>query len=254
MEYACNDPGISLFLLVDDSSRFARRRAVAVAVKELLARHGVQVVTVSEPWADPRTAIGVWMEGFKEIKAEAVSLEIRYHVMKCMTQNAAQRDPETGWCYKNGGRAPIGYRNVRVPKGRSRKGKDVVKLLWEVDEEWAPVVRRIALETWARGGLSFKQIRDKLNGEGLVNPAGQPWHISTIREICYRALDGQYNGIYYWNRTARKVKVVGQKWNRPEEWVVVENAHPAIISPEEWQALREQTADRRGSRPDAKAN
>lgn len=96
---------------MDEKSRFARNRYTRVVNEEKLRRAGVKLVGVNEPEYDPKSIHGVWMDGISITKNEAYSVEIAYHVMKGMTQNADQQDPETGYCYKNGGMAPDGYKS-----------------------------------------------------------------------------------------------------------------------------------------------
>lgn len=241
LEQAKADPRISFFL-VDEKSRFARRKYLRVVWQEELRRHGVQVVGVSEPQYDRNSIHGIWLEGISETKDEARGIETAYHTTKGMMRNAATRDPETGYCFKNGGTAPDGYVNKRVVRGKDHRGKDIVKLLWEINEERAQVIRYIVLELWKDRRLSYTEIRDHLNSEGLklngstapiLNSKGMPWGKTTVRETCMKALEGAYSGIYYWNRTGRDLRGTGQKWKDTEEWVTVENAHPPIISLDE---------------------
>ncbi len=247
VEFAKNNPGVSYFL-VDEKSRLARRKYLRVVWQEELRRCGVQVVGVSEPVYDRNTIHGIWMEGISETKDEARSIEIAYHTAKGMTRNAETRDPETGHCYKNGGVAPDGYRNKRVIRGKDSRGKDIVKLLWEADPDRAMVVKHMILDLWMQRRLSYAEIRDRLNGVtksadetfpvSTLNRKGKPWSKTTIREICIRGLEGVYSGYYYWNRTGRDLRGTGQKWKDASDWVVVENAHPAIISREELKGLQ----------------
>ncbi len=246
IEYAVNNQ--VGFFLVDEKSRFARNRYTRVVNEEKLRRAGVKLVGVSEPDYDPRSIHGVWMDGISITKNEAYSVEIAYHVMKGMSANAAQRDPETGWCFKNGGIAPDGYKNKRVVRGKDKRGKDITKLLWDIDEERAPIIRHIVLDCWKDRGMSYSAIVDHLNSPNTVkfdggcapilSSRGRLWSKTTIREICMRALEGAYTGVYYWNRTGRDLRGTGQKWKDPSEWEVVENAHPAIITVEELEELR----------------
>ncbi len=240
LEFAKNNERVSLFL-VDEKSRFARRKYLRVVWQEELRRHGVTVIGVSEPLYDRNSIHGIWLEGISETKDEARSIETAYHTVKGMTRNAGTRDPETGYCYKNGGIAPDGYINKRVIRGKDSRGKDIVKLLWEIDEERAWIIRHIVLDLWLRQKMPLKQIRDHLNGKGgkYLNRYGKPWSVTTIREICMRALEGVYSGLYYWNRTGRDLRGTGQKWKDSDDWVVIENAHPSIITPDEWKELKE---------------
>ena len=210
-----------------------------------MARRAAQawltVIGVSEPQYDRNTIHGIWLEGISETKDEARSIETAYHTTKGMMRNAATRDPETGYCYKNGGIAPDGYINKRVIRGKDSRGKDIVKLLWEIDENRARLIRYMVLDLWYQKKMSYKEIRDHLNSKGAEyqNRKGKPWSVTTIREICMRALEGVYSGYYYWNRTGRDLRGTGQKWKDADEWVVIENAHPAIITLDEWQELKE---------------
>jgi hypothetical protein len=123
-----------------------------------------------------------------------------------MARNAATRDPETGFCYKNGGIAPLGYDNQRVTRGKDARGKDNIKLLWAINEEHAALVRYIILTFWVDKRMSYQEIRDHLNSYGpkydgitdpIPNTNGGPWSKTTIREICFRGLEGVYTGYYF---------------------------------------------------------
>ena len=246
LKFAKEPPQVSLFL-VDEKSRFARRKYLRVTWQEELRRSGVRVVGVSEPDYDRNSIHGIWLEGISETKDEARSIETAYHTTKGMARNAATRDPETGFCYKNGGIAPLGYDNQRVTRGKDARGKDNIKLLWAINEERAALVRYIILTLWVDKRMSYQEIRDHLNSigpkyDGILEPIpsikGGPWSKTTIREICIRGLEGAYSGYYYWNRTGRDLRGTGQKWKDPDNWTIVENAHPAIITTEEWERIK----------------
>lgn len=246
IEYALNDKRISL-CLVDEKGRFARSKYTRVVYEEKLRLGGVKLVGVSEPEYDRKTIHGVWMDGITMIKNEAISVEIAYHVMKGMGENAELRDPVTNWCFKNGGTAPDGYKNNRIVRGKDTRGKDIIKLIWEVNEERKNVIRYIVLALWLSRGMSWNAMRDHLNSdepkwdsrhERVLSTKGSAWAGTSIREICIRALEGVYSGIYYWNRTGRDLRGTGQKWKDEDNWKVVENAHPAIITLEEWEELK----------------
>jgi hypothetical protein len=246
IEFAKTNDKVTCFL-VDEKSRFARRKYLRVVWQEDLRKNGVQVVGVSEPQYDRNSIHGIWLEGISETKDEARSIETAYHTTKGMMRNAATRDPETGYCYKNGGIAPDGYRNQRVVRGKDSRGKDIIKLLWVVDEGRAETIRYIVLDLWLKQRMSYASIRDNLNSnnlkynglsEPILNSKNRPWSTTTIREICMRALEGGYSGIYYWNRTGRNLRGTGAKWKDKEDWIAIENAHPEIISLNEWEKLK----------------
>ncbi len=136
LRQAKEDPRVSL-ILVHESTRFVRRRAKAVIVKSELAQYGVKVIPVLNPY-DSSTIAGFWMESIDETRAEAESMSTSMHTLEKMKGSIGQRDPETGWCFKNGGLAPAGYKNVRVVRVIDHRGRDIVRLLWEIDDEWGP--------------------------------------------------------------------------------------------------------------------
>lgn len=226
---AKEDPRVSL-ILVHESSRFMRRRAKAVLVKAELAQYGVKVVPVLTPY-DSSTIAGFWMESIDETRAEAESMATSMHTLEKMKGSIAQRDPETGWCYKNGGRAPAGYKNVRVVRGIDHRGREIVRLLWEIDEEWGPRAQFIVRELKLKQNLSYDKIRDYCNQQGWLSPEGRPITTSFIREFFRKDRLLQLAGYAFWNREDRKTR--GRRFKPEEEWVVVPNAHPALITEEE---------------------
>ncbi len=46
-------------------------------------------------------------------------------------------------------------------------------------------------------------------------------------------MEGYYNEIGYFNRTGNGLVGTCQKWKDTAEWLLIENAHPKIISDEE---------------------
>jgi len=229
MRYAKEDPRVSL-ILVHESSRFYRKRAKSVIAKAELAQYGVKVVPVLTPY-DSSTIAGFWMESIDETRAEAESMATSMHVTEKMKANIGMRDPETGWCYKNGGRAPAGYKNVRVVRGTDHRGKEITRLLWEVDEVWGPRAQYIVRELKLKRNLSYDKIRDECNKMGWTSPEGRPITTSFIREFFRKDRLLQLAGYAFWNREDRKTK--GRRFKPEEEWVKIPNAHPALITEEE---------------------
>lgn len=173
------------------------------------------------------------MQGIEELMPHAGSLQNREYTLRGMAGNIRRRDPSSGYCYKNGGKPPYGYRSAEVDTGqRDRKGRRVIKQLWEIDPSAAEVVRRIL--RWRGEGRSYREIRDALNAEGIPSPKGDKWAVTTIVTMCREDCVLQYAGYGMWNRHYMKgPKPRGVKFKPREEWVIKPNAHPAIISEEE---------------------
>ena len=257
VERALADAQVGL-LLFDDASRFYRNTYLSGAVKHRLNAAGVKVVYCDIGLVDTTTEGGKWLEGISDIGAEAGSIRTRYHTLKGMAQNAVTRDSETGWCYKNGGQPPFGYRTVRVQRGWLARDVPKMKSVWEVDErefsgkqvwEWA---RHVLVELVGERGLSYDAIRDSLNGNGVPPSRGRYWNASSIRSLLLPHKLLQYSGYGVWNvHDLRHMKARGTKYRPVEEWVTVPNAHPAIISEEEAErihAAMSSRAERYGSK------
>ncbi|HHV62977.1 MAG TPA: hypothetical protein GXX51_10115 [Firmicutes bacterium] len=155
-----------------------------------------------------------------------------HYTFRGMSQNAQTRDPETGWCYKNGGRAPFGYRTIHVVRGQDSRGRDIVKALWEIDPEAAEVLRFMYIECRINKQMSYKAIRDALNAAGMLSPTpGRPWTISSIIEMMREDRVLQCAGVYFWNKEDHRTP--GRRFKDKDEWIRIDNAHPAIITMEE---------------------
>lgn len=229
LDIAKRDPRVTLFL-VHDASRFCRRKRKANILKAGLEECGVQVVAVTSPY-DTNTIQGKWMESIDETRSETESLAISLHVLEKMKGHIAMRDPETGWCYKNGGRAPAGYRNIRVQRGVDHRGFPIYKQLWDVDAIWGPLLKRIVVDLKINKRMSHKAIVEHLNAQGVKSPEGRPICVSFICEVFREDRLLQAAGHAFWNREDRQSK--GRRFKPKEEWVSVPNAHPALITEKE---------------------
>lgn len=97
-------------------------------------------------------------------------METAFATFRGMEQNAMTRDRKTGWCYKNGGRAPYGYETYHVVRGKNARGKDIVRTLWRINPQQAEIVRLILVELRGNRQLSYVGIRDELNARGIPSP------------------------------------------------------------------------------------
>ena len=114
-------------------------------------------------------------------------------------------------------------------------------------------------------GLGFKGIADRLNREGVSSPRGgkwskkhrDKWAMTTIRDML---MNPAYVGDFAWNRrssgkfhrvekgraVARKgIPGTGPEHNRPDDWVVTKDAHPALISRTLFQAASSKRQSRK---------
>lgn len=203
------------YIILDDSSRFARTRQVAINTKKQLRSYGINILYASEPNIDTNSVAGFWLEGIQEIKNEATSREIAFHTKKGMSGNLNQRDPETGWCYKNGGKAPYGYQRKVLYRGINQKGKPIYKTIWEFNPDTYLITRKIIVDLYTNKEMSYQSIRDYLNNKGIKNSNGDLWSISTISSMLTPDRLEEYAGIAIWNKENNSIK--GVKYNPRSE-------------------------------------
>jgi len=224
-------------ILVHDLSRFSRDSLRARALVRELRDARVRVVSLNDPEMDPETVAGVYMEAITYAKNEAYSREVAFHTRKGCRANVQTQDPGTGWCYKNGGQPLWGYRSERLTRGTDKRGRPEFKSIWVKDEtvvsgrpvhEW---VRHCLLDL-ARKGASLDELRDFCNEHGLPGRRKQYWGTSTWNALLQPHVLLEYCGYGVWNVHGKHGR------ERPaSEWVVVPNAHPAIITEEEAKAI-----------------
>jgi site-specific DNA recombinase len=220
-------------ILVHDFSRFSRDSVGAKALVRQLRNAGIKVVSLHDPEIDPETAAGVYMEAITFAKNEAYSREVAFHTRKGCRANVQARDPETGWCYKNGGQSLWGYRSLRLARGQDKRGRPIIKAVWTLDEaivagrpmhEWV----RYCLVELAGSGASLAELRDFCNGTGIPARRKKYWGLSTWNAILQPSVIMQFCGYGVWNVHTKEGR------ERPlEEWVIVPNAHPALLTEDE---------------------
>lgn len=124
------------------------------------------------------------------------------------------------------GNVPFGYRR----NGQTKK--------LEIYEEEAKIVRYI-FKLHSEGLGSFK-IRDILNAEGYKSATGKAFELPTIKRIIKNPT---YKGTIVFN-DRKKIKKNGKFIYEPVETIQVDNAHPAIIPPAEWEKANRERVNR----------
>lgn len=196
-------------------------------------------MSLNDPNVDLETVAGVYMEAITFAKNEAYSREVAFHTRKGCRANVQSRDPQKGWCYKNGGQPLWGYRAEQVHVGTDRRGRAMVKSIWVPDatmiagkplREW---VRHCLVELAAKGA-TLDQLRDFCHETGLPARRNEYWSSSTWNSLLQPGALLKYCGFEVWNVHRKNGS------QRPaSEWVIVENAHEALISEEEARQIAE---------------
>ncbi len=230
------NPEVSI-VLVHDISRFSRDSIQGKSLVRELRGARIRVVSLNDPDIDPETVAGVYMEAITFAKNEAYSREVAFHTRKGCRANVNTRDPETGWCFSNGGQPIFGYRTEHLERGGQRRGRPVIKSIWVPDDtevagrpvhEWA----HHCLTKLAAKGASLDDLRDFCNDNSIPARRGGYWSSSTWNSLLQPNALLKYSGYGVWNVHRKN----GTK-RPPSEWVIVENAHEALITEEEAKAI-----------------
>jgi DNA invertase Pin-like site-specific DNA recombinase len=170
-------------ILVWKLSRFARSREDSIVFKALLRKHGVQVVSITEPFED--TPTGKLLEAIIESLDEFYSANLGQEVLRGMRESASRG-------FYVASNAPYGYQRVKVRDGNKERPR------LELHAHRAPVVARIFREFLAGAGL--KDIARALNSEGIPAPRGKKWGKTTLHKIL---VNEAYTGTLVWGRTSK---------------------------------------------------
>ncbi|MET7549406.1 recombinase family protein [Streptomyces sp. NPDC005479] len=144
-------------VVVFSLSRLTRQGALeAMLINNELAKHGVLLVSVEEPYLDTSTPMGVAIFGLIAALAQQESdMKSAYITATKETLRAAGSHVS--------GMSPFGFQSTREARGELV----VVKLIPDPNE--APVVRDIV--AWATDGVSASSIARKLNESGVPTKA-----------------------------------------------------------------------------------
>ena len=197
-------------ILVWKFSRFTRKREHAVAFKSMLRRKGIRVVSITEHADDSPT--GKLMEAIIKSVDEFYSENLAQEVVRGMRESASRG-------YFLASKAPFGYNRIKVSDGV----KDRPTL--EVNPVAAPIVKEIFESS--RRGNGLKEICKELNGRDITN-RGRRWQKNIVH---YLLTNEAYTGTAVWG--------VKSKDEKAQEPVRVENAWPALVSRETFDAVQQ---------------
>ena len=173
-------------IIVYQLDRFARNKYDSVVYKRKLKKNSVRVLSARENISDD--ASGILMESVLEGMAEYYSVELSQKVKRGLSINAEK-------CYYNGGTVTLGYKLVEVERQSvSYKSKEVIKKKFVIDEETAPVVRKI-FEMYASGD-TMADIVKYLNEQNFKTSFKNQFNKNSLRRIL---LNKKYIGIYTHN-------------------------------------------------------
>jgi site-specific DNA recombinase len=212
IERAC-DGGHSFDLIVVHSySRFFREAFEQEFYFRKLAKHGVKVVSITQPVGDESEPVQAMMRKVIALFDEYQSKENAKHVLRSMKENARQG-------FWNGAMAPLGYKVIEAEK----RGSKIKKKL-DIDPVEAETVRLIfnlyLNGDGESGALGVKEIVKWLNARGYRTRRGQTFGVGGVHKLLTNTI---YIGRWKFNQTASRTRD-----KKPDE-EVVEIAVPAII-------------------------
>ena len=224
--HAKNDPAPFSAIFVWKYSRFARNQEEAILYKNLLKKHGVDVISITEPSSD--SPFSSLIERIIEWMDEYYLTNLAGEVRRGMAEKAARGEPT--------GAAPFGY---------AVKNKK-----YEIIEEEAAIVRWI-FEQYI-SGVGARKIAQKLNEKGIKTRRGNN---PDYRFVHYILTNTKYIGNVRYS-TAGHANYDRESYNG-ENVVIYENNHAPIIDKDTWDKAQEIVAanrpevthSRQGSKP-----
>ena len=195
-------------ILVWKFSRFARNQEESIVYKSMLARSGVEVISVSEPLADG--PFGSLIERIMEWMDEYYSIRLSGEVKRGMEEKIS--------------RGEAGY---SPPYGYMVEGKRFVP-----DPEQAEVVRRVYQDFLS--GVGMLTLARRLAAEGVRTKFGNP---PDNRFVEYMLKNPTYIGKLRWSHDGRGYYERNMGTN--ENTYLTDGQHEPIIDQELWQAVQD---------------
>jgi DNA invertase Pin-like site-specific DNA recombinase len=242
-------------ILCDDKDRFGRFDTITQGyyVKPLRDA-GVWLETVAQGKVDWSSFSGRITDA---VLQEAKKLESQATSRRVITQMHLMARQGT-WL---GGVAPYGYKVVERP-GRTPDAKKWPKMLVPGDLAKVEAVRLI-FHLYGEQGYTLDQVAEELHRRGYPSPEGRRavphpegkrcWQKTTIRAIlCNRKYlgemtwnarhDGKYSDLS--NGTTRTCdQRIPRRRNRPEDWVIVSNAHEPLVDREVFEKAQQRLVE-----------
>jgi site-specific DNA recombinase len=223
IERACDGEHAFDAIAVHSYSRFFREAFEQEFYLRKLAKHGVKVISITQPVGDETEPIQAMMRKVIALFDEYQSKENAKHVIRSMKENARQG-------FWNGATCPLGYRLVEVGK-RANKVKKALAID-AVDAETVKLIYRLYLYGDGNSGaLGVKEVVKRLNAKGYRTPRGNTFGVGTLHKILTNPV---YIGQWRFNlRSSRTGK------RKPEDEVVTIPV-PAIIEPDVFEQVQRQ--------------
>src|SRR6266404_96751 len=223
IERACDGEQAFDLIVVHSYSRFFREAFEQEFYLRKLAKHGVRVVSITQPVGDESEPAQAMMRKVIALFDEYQSKENAKHVIRSMKENARQG-------FWNGATAPLGYRLVEAEK-RGTKIKKKLEID-PVEAETARLIFKLYLHgDGSSGALGVKEVVKWLNRSGYRTRRGDTFGVAGVHRILTNTV---YIGQWQFNKTSSRT---GQR--KPEEEVVTIPV-PGLIEPQVFEQVQRQ--------------
>jgi site-specific DNA recombinase len=223
IERACDGEEAFDFIVVHSYSRFFREAFEQEFYLRKLAKHGVRVVSITQPVGDETEPVHAMMRKVIALFDEYQSKENAKHVIRSMKENARQG-------FWNGATPPLGYKLIEAEK----RGAKIKKKL-DVDPVEAETVRLIfklyLLGDGSSGALGVKEIVKWLNARGYRTRRGKSFGVGHVHKLLTNTV---YIGRWKFNQASSKTR------KRKADDEVIEIPVPAIVELDTFEQVRRQ--------------
>jgi site-specific DNA recombinase len=223
IERACDGEHAFDHIVVHSYSRFFREAFEQEFYLRKLAKHGVRVVSITQPVGDETEPVHAMMRKVIALFDEYQSKENAKHVIRSMKENARQG-------FWNGATPPLGYKLIEAEK----RGTKIKKKL-DIDPIEAETVRLIFKlylhGDSASGALGVKEIVKWLNARGYRTRRGKTFSVGLVHKLLTNTV---YIGRWRFNQTSSRTR------KKKADSEVVEIPVPAIIKPGTFEQVQRQ--------------
>jgi site-specific DNA recombinase len=223
IERACDGEQAFDLIVVHSYSRFFREAFEQEFYLRRLAKHGVRVVSITQPVGDESEPIQAMMRKVIALFDEYQSKENAKHVLRSMKENARQG-------FWNGAMAPLGYKVIEAEKRGSKIKKKI-----DIDPVEAETVRLIFTlylnGDGESGALGVKEIVKWLNARGYRTRKGQTFSVGSVHRLLTNTV---YIGRWRFNQTSSRTR------DKKPDGEVVEITVPAIVGSHVFEQVQRQ--------------
>ena len=211
IERACDGEHAFDLIVVHSYSRFFREAFEQEFYLRKLAKHGVKVVSITQPVGDEAEPVQAMMRKVIALFDEYQSKENAKHVIRSMKENARQG-------FWNGAICPLGYKLVAVERRGEKTKKRLV--IDDVEAETVRLIFKLYLDgDGSTGALGVKEIVKWLNARGYRTRTGKTFGTGHLHRILTNTV---YRGEWKFNQ-------VSKSRGRNSEGEIVTASVPSII-------------------------